>query len=321
MGSAGRDMAIKLASQFCAKARLTKALDKWNNRRGGLILVFHEISQTQLSKHLAQLSELYTFISLSEFTVRLAGGKPTSGLAAITFDDGYGAVVESAAALAKLHEWPMTFYLPTRYLDTREPYWYQELEPLLESATRRHLAVNGMNLSLRDQASTAKAFDTLDKRFKSLSSLAEVEGLLRRIRYALLGAEERPAKLLTSEPITWQRVRELAAREEVSFEAHSVNHLALSRLTKEAVQEEMERSRARIEEATGRKVQHFCYPYGDPGEIGTLAPQIARALFRSATTMLRGRCHKNTDLMMLPRIPLYERDSEQIVALKVGLAS
>jgi len=316
-----RDQALRLATQIFTKARLAGVLDKWNGRKGGFILVFHEISEAQLAKHLTQLSRSYTFVSLSEFTGRLADGKSTSGLAVITFDDGYGAVIESAARLARLHGWPMTFFLPTRYLDTREPNWYQELGPLLQRATRERLTLNGLNLSLHDPASRATALNTLDRRFKSLTSIEEINNLLRKLRYALLGSEEQPADLLMSEPISWERVRELSTREELSFEAHSVNHLALSRLSEKEMREEMEQCLMRIEEVTGRKVQHFCYPYGDPCDIGELAPRLARSLFRSATTMLRGRCRRNSDLALLPRIPLYERDSEQMVAFKVCLAS
>jgi peptidoglycan/xylan/chitin deacetylase (PgdA/CDA1 family) len=320
MGNPYRDTAITLSSRVFAKTRITRVLDQLNRRRGGLILVFHEISHEQLSNHLAQLSEYYVFISLSEFVSRLAQGKSTSGLAVITFDDGYGLVIESAAHLAQRHGWPMTFFLPTRYLDTREPYWYQELKPLLERATCQHMTVDEMHLSLQDQTSLAQTLDILNRRFISFSSFKEVDDLLRRVRYAVLGSEERPANLPTSEPISWKRVRELATREELSFEVHSVNHLALSRLTEEAVREEMLQSRARVEQVTGRQVQHFCYPYGGLSEIGPLAPRIAHALFRSATTMLRGRCHKDADPAMLPRIPLYEQDSEERVALKVSLA-
>jgi peptidoglycan/xylan/chitin deacetylase (PgdA/CDA1 family) len=320
MGGSYRDTTITLASQLLAGTRLTTALDKLNSRRGGIILAFHEISHAQLTKHLAQLSELYTFISLSEFVSRLAQGKSTTRLAVITFDDGYGSVLESAAHLAQLRGWPMTFFLPTRYLDTREPYWFQELQALLERTTREHMTIDGMHLLLRDQASRAKTLDILNRRFRSFSSLEKVDELLRRIRHVVSGSEKRPADLRTAEPISWKRIRELVTREELSFEVHSVNHLALSRLTEEAIRGEMLESRARVEQMTGCNAEHFCYPYGGLDEIGSLAPRIARSLFRSATTMLRGRCHKDTDSAMLPRVPLYEQDSEQRVALKVSLA-
>ena len=82
----------------------------------------------------------------------------------------------------------------------------------------------------------------------------------------------------------------------------------------------MERCCERIEEVTGRRVEHFCYPFGGVPEIGDAAPRIARRRFRSATTLLRGRCGAGADVAYLPRVPLYEGDSEPVVALKVATA-
>jgi peptidoglycan/xylan/chitin deacetylase (PgdA/CDA1 family) len=307
-----------VTAQLLARTFALKALDTLNRRRGGVILVFHEISALQLSSHLACLSDRYRFVSLAEFIDRLEKGKTTAGLAVITFDDGYQQVIECAAELAQLQGWPMTFFLPTRYLDTREPDWYQELKPLLAQTSRAEVTIDGIDLSLGDQAGTDAAFRRLDQRFKHASSRKEVDLLLGETRSALSGAEQ--GNLSLSEPISWARVRELATRPEISFESHSVNHLAVSRLTKGEVIAEMDHSRARIEEMTGRAVQHFCYPYGDRADIGDIAPAIARSRFRSAVTMLRGRCHQNANLFMLPRVPLYEGDSEHTVALKVGVA-
>jgi hypothetical protein len=79
-------------------------------------------------------------------------------------------------------------------------------------------------------------------------------------------------------------------------------------------------SKRRIEEDTGRPVEHFCYPYGSDLDIGTEAPALVRKLFRSGTTMTRGRCSPEQDVALLPRIPLYEGDREEVVAFKIGTA-
>src|SRR5947207_13518539 len=99
-----------------AKTHIVRALDCTNRRRGGVILVFHDISFDVLSRHLCHLAEMYTFITLDEFIDRLTRGKSTVGAAAITFDDGLQTITEAAAGLALARGWPMTFYLPTRYL-------------------------------------------------------------------------------------------------------------------------------------------------------------------------------------------------------------
>jgi peptidoglycan/xylan/chitin deacetylase (PgdA/CDA1 family) len=298
----------------------TRRIHGFNNRHGGIIVAFHEISLAQLSKHLNCLSQLYTFVSLSEFVKRLREGKSTSNLAAITFDDGYAEVVESAAQLAEVNSWPMTFFIPTRYLDTRQPFWFQELRHLFQSFKHQSVTLRGKTFKLRDKASISKTLNILNRWFIVLDSLEQVDELLREIRYTLSGSEQRLSNLPACQPVAWTRVCELLSHEELSFQAHSVSHLALSCLPEDSVREEMLRSRARIEEVTARKVEHFCYPYGGVAEIGAIAPSVARSLFSSATTMVRGRCHKDADPAMLPRIPLYETDSEQRVMLKISVA-
>jgi len=299
---------------------ISRGLEGLHGRRGGVILVYHEVPADQLRQNLTLLAERYRYVSLSEFTSRLAAQQSTTGLAAITYDDGYGPVVEDAAELALENGWPMTFYLPTRYLDTREPFWYQELKPLLDRSPAHSAALDGLGFQLGDASQNARAHDALNHHFRSLRSEQEVEARLRQLRLILHGSAERPDWLTTTEPIAWERVRELSTHDALSFEAHSVNHLSLARLDEEAIISEMERCASRIEEMTGRRVEHFCYPFGGLEEIGEAARRQARRRFRSATTMLRGRCKHDADPMMLPRVPLYAGDSGPLVALKVAAA-
>ena len=133
-------------------------------------------------------------------------------------------------------------------------------------------------------------------------------------------SDHRPPGLAVPPPIPWSRVRELSKHDELSFEAHSVNHLAVSCLREQDLITELESSRSRIEEWTGRKVNHFCYPYGSPREVGQTAPNVVRNRFDSATTTSRGRCSSSADLALLPRVPLDGADLEEVAALKVGTA-
>ncbi|MCP9496449.1 MAG: polysaccharide deacetylase family protein [Pyrinomonadaceae bacterium MAG19_C2-C3] len=311
---------LQIASRLAARTGVSKSLDRWNGRRGGIILAYHDISFERLAAQLALIAESYTFVSLTEFVNRIAQDKPTTKLAVITFDDGYGETMEAAARLAAANKWAMTFYLPTRYLDTNEPFWYQELKHLVGRSPHREVEIDNMQISLHDGESKAKAVKTLDSRFRLFSSAEDVEKMLREVRRTLLDSPDRPPDLPFAAPASWNRVRELATRDELSFEAHTVNHLAASRLSETQLRAELEQSRTRIEAATGKRVEHFCYPFGGAAEIGARAPEIVRSVFRSAVTMMRGRCHPGVDTTMLPRIDLYEGDTKEVVALKIGLA-
>lgn len=311
---------IRFVSQVSAKTRAVRTIDRINGRKGGVIVVFHEITRDALFGHLSHLADMYRFVSLDEFVRRLAAGKSTVGLAAITFDDGVGKVTEEASSLAIERGWPMTFYLPTRYLDTGDGYWFLEIDLLLRGTDKRTFQLDGNTFSLEGNDAVLKTSGLLRQRFKDLTSVEAVDAMIRRIRSTLFGSDRRPAGMRLPAPIAWDRVKQLCAHDQLSFEAHTINHLAVSRISEETLLNEIEGCRSRIQEMTGREVHHFCYPYGKANEVGTVAPNTVRRLFRSATTTHRGRCASGVDLALLPRVPIDESDSEEVVALKVATA-
>lgn len=289
--------------------------ERRNRSRGGIVLALHEISAGALARALEQVASSYALVPLDELVRRIADGRSTAGLAVVTFDDGVAEVVESGAALARDRGWPMTFYLPTRAVDSGEPYWFHALEAILDRPDWTEARLSDPPLTLR-RAPGDPGVRELSRLLQEAPDVERVAHLVAQLR-ASLGVRpgsDGPA------PVAWSRVRELAAREELSFEAHGVNHLAVSRLPEDEIRRELAGSRDRIQEVTGRPVRHFCYPYGGPDDIGPLAPRVAAELFASAVTMSRGRCGAGASPHLLPRIPIYEQDSEEMIALKIALA-
>src|SRR5439155_8057629 len=118
----------------------------------------------------------------------------------------------------------------------------------LSRGTGKTLFFNDDTLSLGSAAAISKTSKILRNYFKTLSTVDEVEQALRAIRHSLFGSEQRPAGLLTPDPISWDRVRKLPMHDELCFQAHSINHLAVSRLSEHCLMNELEGSRLRIEE-------------------------------------------------------------------------
>ena len=309
-----------IAADILARAHLVRVLDRLNGRRGGIVLALHEISAEQLERQLEVVSETYSFVPLTELVDRLERSLPTRGLAAITFDDGPGSVTENAASVALRRGWPMTFFLPTGAIDRQQPAWYHELPALLLASSGHTFSTGRMTFRLNGSSSIGAALDALTAEFRALNHPSEVEHRLRAIRRALLQSDELDPSLHVLRPLTWERVRELSRHEELSFEAHTVTHMAMSRLSAADIHYEMTASRDKIREVTGRPVQHFCYPYGSAQDIGEVAPHIARRYFRSSVTMTRGRCTQTVDRARLPRVPLYEADQPHWVRAKIALA-
>jgi peptidoglycan/xylan/chitin deacetylase (PgdA/CDA1 family) len=315
-----RHEVIRLAARVVGGTPLWRGIDAVNRGRGGVILAYHEITPAALRMQLEQVARAYRFVPLGELVDRHEAGRSTAGLAVITFDDGPAEETEHAAKLAIERGWPMTFYLPTAYLDSGEPYWFAELGALIERAWGRGpRSVRGVELGL-EPGSFLRDRELLGRLFYGLPAEEDVPGLLTDVRITLTGSAERPADLRTPPPIAWAKVAELARSEVVSFESHSVTHPMMSRVGEERLRREMTESARRIAEFTGRPVRHFCYPFGGRAHVGEQAARVAREIFRSAVTMERGRGGRRADRALLPRIPLYERDSRDEVRLKLAIA-
>lgn len=117
-------------------------------------------------------------------------------------------------------------------------------------------------------------------------------------------------------PITWNEVSTYSKSELLDFESHGVSHEALSVMNAAQLEAELVSSQTRIEEATGKPCRHFCYPFGGNISIGSAAPKLVSRYYDSAVTMNRGRV-KGNDLILLPRIPIYTKDSASLARLKV----
>lgn len=308
-----------VVADILVTSRLTTLLERWNGRHGGMVLAFHEIAAPQMEEQLEIVAATYSFVSLTEMIDRLAAGKSTRHLAAITLDDGVGSVTEDASGIALRRGWPMTFYLPTGVLDIGRAAWYHELPTRLHAARGTTVTVADSTFVLDSEAAIHKAIAALTARFWACRQAQAVDQLLSGLRASVRTTPDVDEKLALFAPLSWSRVRELARHDELSFEAHSVTHLAMSQLNPAQIQSEMTNSQQRIEEATGRSVRHFCYPYGGVQHIGAIAASIARKIFRSATTMARGRCTAGADLALLPRIPLYQSDTARTVTAKLAL--
>lgn len=98
--------------------------------------------------------------------------------------------------------------------------------------------------------------------------------------------------------------------------SHTRQHVNLLATDDSECRVEMALGKMELESAIGQPVRHFCYPYGQyesrhvamAGELG----------FATATTTQRSRCHAQTDLLQLPRVPVLRSTSLPVFWLKIA---
>jgi peptidoglycan/xylan/chitin deacetylase (PgdA/CDA1 family) len=100
--------------------------------------------------------------------------------------------------------------------------------------------------------------------------------------------------------------------------SHTHQHIDLLVADDAACRADIARGKASLETVVGRSVDHFCFPYGR--YESKHAVMAREAGFKSATTTQRSRCHAQTDLLQLPRVPVLRSTSLPVFWLKIATA-
>jgi peptidoglycan/xylan/chitin deacetylase (PgdA/CDA1 family) len=309
-------------SLLCRAALCAESVESWLQHlatgcTGGFILAFHEISPRRFAQFVSSLHG-FSAVHLDELIGRARAGKSTSGLFAITVDDGVGDNVRALAAALISHGWPGTFYLPTDYLDSGAgmPFqWWYKLEPFLP---RKILALNSGTIDLRPSGATNRLWRRLETLWRTQALDAYLPLIMELVEIVQRETGISRQALEPAAPISWREVSELSFDERIRFESHGVSHTAVSALTPAELDREMLQSRNSIEEHTRRPCHHFCYPFGSAEAIGSHAPLAARRFYDSAVTLSMGPVDA-ANPWLLPRIPLYEKNSRLFASLKIAL--
>ena len=220
-------------------------------------------------EQLRWLVQQYTIVSLGEMVARLSGGQSVRGLAALTFDDGYGGVFSHAWPILRELGVPATVFIVAERPDAQQAYWWDHPD------VARHTAVWGRDRWLDELKGDASGIATA----LSLAPSARLPASLR--------------------PAGWDTIR-TAAREGFEIGVHSATHRSLTRVANGELSREILVSRDTIRSRTGADPQFFAYPYG---VWDTRVRDAVRAAgYRGAVTLDYGLVAAGADPWALRRI-------------------
>ena len=119
-----------------------------------------------------------------------------------------------------------------------------------------------------------------------------------------------PAGLGSLQTLSWSQLAELSSAG-IEIGAHTRTHKDLRELSAPEAQDEINGSRAEIEDHLGRSVETFAYPFG---YISHASLEIVRRDFRAACTTVLRRAGEEP-LHELPRVDMYYLRSPRRLAL------
>jgi peptidoglycan/xylan/chitin deacetylase (PgdA/CDA1 family) len=252
--------------------------------RGAPIFCFHNVVPDELAsrvgdaslhvgvdafrRYLEWIHGRYEVIPLGDLVDRTCNGRPVSGTAAITFDDGYEGVFEHAVPALNEKALPFTLFVISRATGTGTFFWWDLVAEAgsLEAAQRDRF----LEEFAGDGQQITQAFD--------------VEGV------------SLPSQLRVG---TWEQVT-AAARAGADVGVHTESHRNLAMLPTAEVRSELTESRTTIAERSGTPPGLLSYPYGaySPGVVR----EVLDAGFRGAVTLVYGLAGSGADPHTLPRV-------------------
>jgi peptidoglycan/xylan/chitin deacetylase (PgdA/CDA1 family) len=98
--------------------------------------------------------------------------------------------------------------------------------------------------------------------------------------------------------------------------SHTRRHVDLMSTDDVGCRVEMTLGKTELEAVVSQAVLHFCYPYGHyQSKHVAMASELG---FVTATTTQRGRCHAQTDMLQLPRVPVLRSTTLPVFWFKIA---
>jgi peptidoglycan/xylan/chitin deacetylase (PgdA/CDA1 family) len=268
-------------------------------------------SVEMFEQHLDYLGGSFRFVSLDEIGDRLLNGVPFhEPVAAITFDDGYQDVYETALPILERKGIPAAMFVVTDLVG--RPAWqiHDKLYHLVAKAFRcwddPRSKMFGLLSDLGLPAHDLTRRSAIDNPMLAVSALLP-ELPQADIRRLMNGLEMSVGNGFHNLPltVTWEMVEDMRRRGFI-IGSHTRNHVSLPVEATDRVAEEVEQSKTVLESRLGERIDHVAYPGGHFN--AAVVDAVARAGYRFAYTACRHDDPRHP-MLTIERLLLWEGSS------------
>jgi peptidoglycan/xylan/chitin deacetylase (PgdA/CDA1 family) len=291
---------------------------------GALILGYHRVAETlddpyklcvapqHLSEHLQVLRRVAHPISLRALEHGLQTGQLPKRAVAVTFDDGYADLLDSAKPLLERHDVPATAFVVSGNLG--RTFWWDEMAQSLQVGSNAPRTVNltldgkshqwVLDTAPGEANTRQRVIDAIHRELLPLPASTRREAL-RQLESQAPGSPDR-AQLPRA--LTPDEVIELADGGLIEIGSHTVTHPALASLSVDDQRFEIHQSKTSLEQVVDRPVRSFSYPHGSvtPRTVGT----VREGGFELACSSFNDVARPATDPFQLPRLWVQDVDGE-----------
>jgi peptidoglycan/xylan/chitin deacetylase (PgdA/CDA1 family) len=303
-------------------------------RRKVVILMYHGFTDEEIhkgienyqQKHLVAgtfrmqieyLKRYYNVISLDQLVDCYRDGKefPDNSVV-ITIDDGYQSNYSIAYPILKQYGIPATIFLTGNFIENKEFLRMDRIEYAISETKATELKIRigddllAFNLGSRELKMLCDR--EIRARLKALQPQELMDEVIEDLETSLgqrLSENREPHQIYR--PLTWNEVEEMVDdRGIMSIGSHAMNHVILSRCSREDAREELCKSKELIERQTGSSCRLFSYPNGAVGDFDHHTKELLKDIgYMCGLVGVRGMNDRHSDVFELKRLSLH-RDED-----------
>lgn len=249
------------------------------------------IAASRFAAQMQHLAATRPLVSMRTIAAAYRGeGDIADGAVAVTFDDGYRNNLTHALPTLERYNVPATVYVATGFIGSGRMSWTDRLESALLRSHERRLAIEitGSRLSW-----------PLDGDDARISCLIAVKSLCKTLPYSekdvlvdriidALGVDPRDTHPIYAF-MDWNNVRAMAESPLIDIGAHTVDHVALAKVSPEEMRRQVDSSVAELEAELRRPCAFFSYPEGQEDDYNAeVIDHLRRRGFDHCPTAIHG---------------------------------
>lgn len=289
-------------------------IDTGGDRR--LLTNVNQVDTESFAWQMRFLKGHYEVVELSKIVEGIRRHEPVSGLAAITFDDGYLSVFENAAPILREYDLPATVFLIAGLVGEEEMTWYDKVEACLLNTSLSEITIGEVHYHLDGDRETA--IRALKHRLRDL----ELETRDRLVAELVGKAGEfEPEATEPYRLMGWLEIERLRMQG-IDFGVHSHSHPHLTKVPPQNLHLEIDAPAKLISDRLDVPIETllFCYPDGDFDD--RVRDRVMATGMLGAMAVKHDLTPPNSDPFALPRVSV-SRDQTRamFMAAIVGLTT
>ena len=261
---------------------------------------FPAVPPEQFTEQMEYLASRFFVCPLTEAVARLQANDIPPNTVVVTFDDGYRDNYTHAFPILSAFSIPATIFLATAAIGSGLVLWHDRVFAAFRKTRVSTLAgydKNGRTYSLNTLTERLEAQHNILRFLRAVDN-QEREIWITRLMIDLQVEEKKEDLMLM---LSWDEVRYMH-QHGTTFGSHTMTHPILSTLSSEAMQQEIEESRAAILREIGVAPTAFAYPNGSCADFTPITKMLLRdAGYDCAVTTVFGVNEAGQDVFELRR--------------------